>query len=59
VWSALNGDQRADHAAVIETLLNAGSKIEVGMLSWVDREPAPALLKENIVRILKRHGANS
>ncbi len=59
LWSALNGDQRADHGALIEVLLTAGSKIEEGMLSWVDRESAPALLKENIVRVLKRHGANS
>ena len=59
LWSALNGDQRADRIAVIEILLNAGSKIEEGTLSWVDREHAPALLKENIVKVLKRHGANS
>jgi ankyrin repeat protein len=62
LWSAITGDPRIDHRAVIETLLTSGAPIEDGTLTWLaqQKSAAPsASVKESIADLLKRHGAKS
>lgn len=48
-----------DDLMVIETLLNAGAKIQAGMLEWLERQDIPAAKKASIADLLESYGATS
>ena len=58
LWSVVNGDPKLDHIGIIETLIEAGAKIEDGSLSWLaQQESTSPTLKQSVVEVLRRHGA--
>jgi ankyrin repeat protein len=60
LWSAINGDPHIDYVRTIETLLDAGARIEDGSLAWLAEQEGPsASVKARIVEALRRHGAKS
>ena len=65
LWSFINGDPDVDYVPILETLLDAGAKIEAGSLQWIEKEwverqtGRPATVKTQIVEVLRRHGATS
>jgi ankyrin repeat protein len=65
LWSFLNGDTDVDYVPLLETLLDAGAKIEAGSLQWIEKEwvekqtGRPATAKTRIVEVLRRYGATS
>lgn len=56
LWSAVN-EYTADHAAIIEALIEARGKIEAGTLSWWSKQDVPsAEAKEHVANVLRKHG---
>jgi ankyrin repeat protein len=60
LWSAINGNPEIDYARVVETLLEAGARIEDGSLAWLAGQTGgSASLKARIAGLLRSHGAKS
>jgi ankyrin repeat protein len=59
LWSAFNGEPGVDHVTIIETLVNAGAKIEDGSLDWLARQEGSSSLKDRIAEVLLSYGAKS
>jgi hypothetical protein len=60
LWSAIKGDPGIDYGPVIETLIDAGAKIEYGFLAWLEQqEDGSSSVKAHIAEVPRRHGANS
>jgi hypothetical protein len=59
LWSATNGDPGIDYLPVIETLIEAGAKIEAGSLAWLAKQNGSSTVKARIEEVLRRHGAKS
>ena len=60
LWSAINGDLHTDYVRTIETLLDAGARVEDGSLAWFAEQEGPrASLKAHVAEVLRRHGAKS
>jgi hypothetical protein len=60
LWSAVNGDPGIDYVRTIETLLDAGAKIEDGSLAWLAKqEGGSSTAKASIAELLRRNGAKS
>lgn len=57
LWSAVN-EHRESHVKIIEALLDAGSFLEPGTLSWwVEQEVFSERTKQRVLDALVRHGA--
>jgi ankyrin repeat protein len=59
LWSAVNGDPGINHVEIIDTLIDAGAKIERGSLAWLAEQRTDASTKASIGAALRRHGATS
>jgi hypothetical protein len=60
LWSAINSDSGIDYVPVIETLIQAGAKIEDGSLAWLaQQEGRSSSAKARIAEVLRRNGAKS
>jgi len=60
LWSAINGDPGIDYVPIIETLIEAGAKIEDGSLAWLaQQEGRSSSARARIAEVLRRHGAKS
>ncbi len=60
LWSVVNSDAGVDYVATIETLLEAGAKIEDGSLVWLaQQEGGSASVQLRIAEVLRRYGAKS
>ena len=57
LWSAIE-EYQPTHTAIIETLLNAGARIEPGTLDWWQTQNVPsAETKAAVLEALRRHNA--
>ncbi len=60
LWSAVNSNDDTDRLQVVETLLDAGARIEDGTLGWLAQQKrGSSLLKEQLAALLRRHGAKT
>jgi ankyrin repeat protein len=60
IWSAVNSNDSIDYVPIIETLIDAGAKIEDGSLAWLAEQTADsASVKERVAQILRNRGAKS
>jgi hypothetical protein len=58
LWSAVN-EHKADHAEIIEALLDAGAVVEYGTLEWWNEQSVPSMeTKERVAAALKRSAAS-
>ena len=59
LWSAMNDEAGVDYFPVIEMLIEAGAKIEAGLLEWLAKQNGSSSVKARIVELLRRCGAKS
>jgi ankyrin repeat protein len=59
LWSAMNGEPDIDYFPVIETLIDAGARIESGSLEWLAKQKGPPSVKARVAELLRRYGAKS
>jgi|SRR5580658_1047832 ankyrin repeat protein len=58
LWSFVNGDPEIDYVPILDTLLDAGARIEAGSLEWLEKqESRSAAAKSPIAEVLRRYGA--
>jgi hypothetical protein len=56
LWGAVNRDHQQDYPAIIETLINAGAKVESGTSGWwTDQEPQVRDAHARILELLRAH----
>lgn len=59
LWGALNTPENGDYVAVIEALLAAGARIELGMTEWWKKEASSAPAYARILELLEKHSHRS
>lgn len=59
LWSAINGDSGIDYSEIINTLIDAGAKIEPGSLTWLAEQREASSTKAHLEALLRRRGATS
>ncbi|HLW86217.1 MAG TPA: ankyrin repeat domain-containing protein [Candidatus Sulfotelmatobacter sp.] len=61
LWSSINGDPDADYVAIVEALLAAGARVDVGSVEWLEKEwlekraGRSSAMKERIAEALGRY----
>jgi hypothetical protein len=58
-WPKLNSPERGDYAAVIDSLLTAGARIEPGMTEWWRTEASCAAAYTRVLQLLEGHSHRS
>jgi ankyrin repeat protein len=60
LWSFINGDAEIDYVPIVQTLLEAGARIEGGSLAWLEKqESRSAAAKAQIAQVLRHYGATN